>query len=44
VCIDVATRAREMFEKGASVREIHDAVKAEFGPRYPGMTPTPTPQ
>ncbi|MGE5243915.1 MAG: PCYCGC motif-containing (lipo)protein [Betaproteobacteria bacterium] len=43
VCIDVATRAMQMYKSGATVRQIHDAVAADFGPRYPSMTPTPTP-
>jgi hypothetical protein len=43
ICIDVATRAREMYAKGASVRQIHDAVQADFGSQYTTMTPTPTP-
>ncbi len=44
VCIDVATRAAEMFRSGATLRQIHDAIDADFGARYPTMTPTPVPR
>jgi Protein of unknown function with PCYCGC motif len=44
VCIDVATRAKKMYESGATVRQIHDAILADFGPRYPSRTPTPVPR
>jgi hypothetical protein len=43
VCIDVATRARQMHASGASVRDIRAAVEKEFSPRFPTMTPTPHP-
>jgi hypothetical protein len=43
VCIDVATRARQMHASGASVRDIRAAVEKEFGPHFPTMTPTPEP-
>jgi Protein of unknown function with PCYCGC motif len=43
VCIDVATRARQMHASGASVRDIRAAVEKEFGPKFPTMTPTPKP-
>jgi Protein of unknown function with PCYCGC motif len=43
VCIDVATRTRQMHASGASVREIRAAVEKEFGPSFPTMTPTPKP-
>jgi hypothetical protein len=43
VCIDVATRSRQMLASGASVRDIRAAVEKEFAPNFPSMTPTPTP-
>jgi hypothetical protein len=43
VCIDVATRSRQMLASGASVRDIRTAVEKEFGPKFPTMTPTPKP-
>lgn len=43
VCIDVATRARQMHASGASVADIRAAVDREFGPLSPTMTPTPMP-
>ena len=43
VCIDVATRSRQMHASGASVREIRAAVEKEFGPTASTMTPTPKP-
>ena len=43
VCIDVATRSRQMHASGASVRDIRAAVEKEFGPSFPTMTPTPKP-
>jgi hypothetical protein len=43
VCIDVATRARQMYASGASVTEIRTAVEREFKATYPSMTPTPLP-
>jgi hypothetical protein len=43
VCIDVATRSRQMFASGASVRDIRAAVEKEFGPSFTTMTPTPKP-
>jgi hypothetical protein len=43
VCIDVATRSRQMLASGASVRDIRTAVEKEFGPRSQTMTPTPKP-
>ena len=43
VCIDVATRSRQMHNSGASVREIRAAVEKEFGPAFTTMTPTPKP-
>jgi hypothetical protein len=43
VCIDVATRSRQMLASGASVRDIRAAVEKEFAPNFPSMTPTPKP-
>jgi Protein of unknown function with PCYCGC motif len=43
VCIDVATRSRQMYASGASVSDIRAAVEKEFSPNFPSMTPTPTP-
>ncbi len=36
VCIDVANRSRQMFESGASVRDIRAAIDKEFGAVSPG--------
>jgi hypothetical protein len=43
VCIDVATRSRQMYASGASVRDIRAAIEKEFVPTSPVMTPTPKP-
>ena len=43
VCIDVATRARQMYASGASTSQIRAAVEKEFKPNFPTMTPTPQP-
>jgi hypothetical protein len=43
VCIDVATRSRQMNSSGASVTAIRAAVEKEFSPSFPTMTPTPKP-
>jgi hypothetical protein len=43
VCIDVATRARQMNASGASVSEIRTAVEKQFKDTYPSITPTPQP-
>jgi hypothetical protein len=43
VCIDVATRSRQLHASGASVRDIRAAIEKEFKPHSPRMTPTPTP-
>ena len=43
VCIDVATRSRQMYSSGASVRDIRAAIEKEFRPTSPTMTPTPKP-
>ena len=41
VCIDVATRSRQMLASGAAVQDIRAAVEKEFTPNFPSMTPTP---
>jgi uncharacterized protein with PCYCGC motif len=43
VCIDVATRSRQMHASGASVAQIRAAVEKEFLPTATTMTPTPKP-
>ena len=44
VCIDVANRSRQMFDSGASVRDIRAAIDKEFGAHAPGAhMPTPKP-
>jgi hypothetical protein len=43
ICIDVATRARQMHASGASVRAIRTVIDQEFGSRSPVSTPTPHP-
>ncbi len=43
VCIDVATRSRQMNASGASVTAIRASVEKEFAPNFPSMTPTPRP-
>ncbi|MFN7917434.1 MAG: PCYCGC motif-containing (lipo)protein [Vicinamibacterales bacterium] len=43
VCIDVATRSRQLLASGASVTEIRAAIEREFLPNAPTMTPTPNP-
>jgi Protein of unknown function with PCYCGC motif len=43
VCIDVATRSRQMHASGASVPQIRATVEKEFAPSFPSMTPTPKP-
>ena len=43
VCIDVANRSRQMFESGASVRDIRAAIDKEFGGARPSSMPTPHP-
>jgi hypothetical protein len=43
VCIDVATRSRQMYAAGASVRDIRAAIEKEFAATAPTMTPTPRP-
>jgi hypothetical protein len=41
VCLDVATRARQMYGNGASVAEIRSAVEREWSSRATNHTPTP---
>jgi Protein of unknown function with PCYCGC motif len=41
VCIDVATRSRQMFTSGATVADIRAAIDKEFGPLSTTRTPTP---
>jgi len=43
VCIDVATRSRQMYSAGASVRDIRSAIDKEFGAIAPSKMPTPQP-
>jgi hypothetical protein len=44
VCIDVATKSRQMHAAGASVADIRAAVERDFGSRFPSTkTPTPKP-
>ena len=43
VCIDVATRSRQMHASGASVTQIRAAIEKEFVPTSQMMTPTPKP-
>jgi hypothetical protein len=43
VCIDVATRSRQLLASGASVTDIRAAIEKEFVPSAMTMTPTPKP-
>ena len=43
VCIDVATRSRQLFSSGASATDIRAAIEREFVPSAQTMTPTPKP-
>lgn len=43
ICIDVATRSRQMFAAGASAKDIRAAIEKEFVPNAQTMTPTPRP-
>ena len=43
VCIDVATRSRQMHAAGASARDIRAAVDKEFGALYPASKGMATP-
>ena len=44
VCLDVATRSRQMYSSGASVRDIRAAIDKEFGSLYPTAEKMPTPR
>jgi uncharacterized protein with PCYCGC motif len=44
VCLDVATRSRQMYSSGASVRDIRAAIDKEFGGLYPSEEKMPTPR
>lgn len=41
VCLDVATRSRQMYTSGASVADIRAAIEKEFTPLSTNHTPTP---
>ena len=41
VCLDVATRSRQMHASGASVSDIRAAIEKEYKPLSTNMTPTP---
>ena len=43
VCIDVATRSRQLLNSGASPADIRAAIEKEFVPTAMTMTPTPKP-
>ena len=43
VCIDIATRARQMLSSGATVVDIRAAIEKDYGPNFPSMTATPQP-
>ena len=43
ICIDVATRSRQMHASGASVRDIRAAIEKTYGPMASNKTPTPPP-
>lgn len=43
VCLDVATRSRQLLASGASVTDIRNAIEREFLPSASTMTPTPKP-
>jgi hypothetical protein len=43
VCIDVATRSRQMHAAGASATDIRAAIDKEFGSLYPAGAHMPTP-
>lgn len=43
VCIDVATRSRQLLASGASATDIRAAIEREFLPSASTMTPTPKP-
>jgi hypothetical protein len=41
VCLDVATRARQLFTSGASVADIRTTIEKEWSGRATNHTPTP---
>ena len=41
VCLDVATRSRQLYTSGASVADIRAAIEKEFTPLSTNHTPTP---
>lgn len=43
VCIDVATRSRQLLASGASLTDIRAAIEKEYVPVASTMTPTPKP-
>jgi Protein of unknown function with PCYCGC motif len=43
VCLDVATRSRQMYSSGASVRDIRAAIDKEFGSMFPTAEKMATP-
>jgi hypothetical protein len=43
VCLDVATRAQQMFTSGASVTDIRAAIEKQWTPLATTHTPTPDP-
>ena len=43
VCIDIATRSRQMFSSGAALADIRASIEKEYGPNFPSMTATPQP-
>lgn len=43
ICIDVATRSRQMHASGASARDIRAAIEKTYGPQASTRTPTPQP-
>lgn len=43
ICIDVATRSRQMHASGASARDIRAAIEKTYGPMASTKTPTPLP-
>jgi len=43
VCIDVATRSRQMYTSGASAKDIRAAIEKEYSSKFPSMTPTAHP-
>ena len=41
ICIDVATRSMQLFQGGASVRDIRQTIEKEWAPHATTHTPTP---